>query len=178
MTTKLIVPKMQLYTHLKMSGYFEAIERDGAFDVCPQGGGFLKKFSKSAFDALFVPVTVDFPLKKGTVTADFFSDDVFLPCYSTGLVWNGWGVPLFDRETAHRVVELLNMTEQLFDPKSQWSGDVILHRNCEFDKNSPSSESNEKYVRFQSEAHLINGVSTNLWRIGDGWTWDAVEFED
>lgn len=168
---------MKLFKHRTRSGLFQVSACGGNMRVYPQGGGYEKLYTPFEFAEQFSAVESDFPLKKGTVTADFFPEDIVLPCYSTGLLWNGLGQPLFDRKTASRVVELLNSKNlQNGDLPLRWEDNHILCRNKDFDDAELASEDNPQYLKFLPEKHLIDGTERELWSIGDGWTWDAVEF--
>lgn len=149
---------------------YEAFERDdGTIDVAPQGGGFSKAYPRDVFDAKFVEVQANFALKKGKVTADFIGD-AELPCYATGQLWNGWGMPLFEEAELLRVIELVN--PQLATPETpevlKWI-DGKLH---EYDWNE------EQYYPCGVSDKVIDNKLVRLWSIGDGWTWDAVKFDE
>lgn len=95
------------YQHKEHGGLYEiSTEDDGRIAIWPQGGGFQRSLSAEFFADQFVeaPALV---MRRGTVTAEFLAEDVVLPCFSDGRVWNGWGMPRFDKETALKVVSLM-----------------------------------------------------------------------
>jgi hypothetical protein len=150
---------------------YQALEQpNGQFEVTRQGGGFVVSVfpNRAAFDLEYAETTPDPTLKRGTVTADFLPENVSLPCYSNGLFWNGWGMPLFDEETTHRVVQLCNTdTAPDVSPTLKWADGVLQ----EYDGNE------ETYHPCAVAEYVVDDKAVRLWQIGDGWTWNAVEFD-
>jgi hypothetical protein len=170
---------MEFYKHLHKPGLYEASEKDGIVSFHLQGGGFVKTMAKIDFDAQFVRAMPNLSLKPGTVSAEFLPQGVKVPCYATGELWNGWGMPFFTRKGAELVVQHFgnaNSPEGL--PYLTWDGDDILCPNEDFDSSKPDSDENQRSIHFAPVPTMINGAVVVLWTIGDGWTWDAVEFDD
>lgn len=162
---------LMLCTRVGRDELYDAYEQPaGQIQVTRQGGGFvISTFpNRAAFELEYTEITLAPTLKRGTVTADFLPGNVSLPCYSNGLFWNGWGMPLFDEEATHRVVQLCNA-----DPAPnmiatlKWADGVLQV----YDWNE------EAYHPCAVAEYVVDDKAVRLWQIGDGWTWDAVEFD-
>jgi hypothetical protein len=71
-----------------------------------QGGGFLRKMSRADFEQRYAPT--DTPsYEPVTVVAEWLDDGARLPAYSNGLLWNGWAMPYFKKDTAMRLMEMM-----------------------------------------------------------------------
>jgi hypothetical protein len=71
-----------------------------------QGGGFLRKMSRAEFEKRYAPT--DTPSYEAvTIVAEWLNDDARLPAYSNGLLWNGWAMPYFEKDTAMRLMEMM-----------------------------------------------------------------------
>jgi hypothetical protein len=100
-------------------------------------------------------------MRRGTVTAEFLADDVVLPCFSDGAVWNGWGMPRFDKETALKIVSLMPDLSY-----NEATGIITL----QFVGEDP------EYYR--PHAITCDGEEIEVYEIGGGWTWDSVKFPE
>lgn len=167
-----VTVKTQYFRGKKNQGLYEVKQDGDIFEICHQGGGFVFTLTAEQLSTNYYPVTLDLSLKKGTVTADFLPDDAVLSCYSNGMLWNGWGKPLFDRQSAELAVSLLSLAGDL-----RWEGDVIEFVNSHFEPLEPIDEENQAVFMYTPHLHIIDGVEIQLWEIGDCWTWDSVKFD-
>jgi len=100
-------------------------------------------------------------MRRGTVTAEFLADDVVLPCFSDGTVWNGWGMPRFDKETALKIVSLMpDLT------CNDATGIITL----QFLGENPED--------YRPHTITCEGQEIEVYEIGGGWTWDSVKFPE
>lgn len=166
---------MKLYKHVKEPGLFEVTQK---FEVTAQGGGFVKVFDAETFHKEFEEIKNEPVLKKGKVTADFLPSNMTVECYSYGLSWNGWGLPLFTRAAVEAMVAAVNGPTQEPTVELSMVGDIVTSPNENFDKSVPESEDNPLVDKFGPELYIVDGQQIELWSIGDGWTWDAVKFDD
>lgn len=150
-----------LYRHKEHGGLYEvSAEDNGQIAIWPQGGGFQRILSAEDFTSQYVvaPAPV---MRRGTVTAEFLDDDVVLPCFSDGSAWNGWGMPLFGKETALRIVSLMPDLSY-----SEATGIITL-----------------QFVEEEAEDYsprtiTCEGEAIDVYEIGGGWTWDSVKFPE
>jgi hypothetical protein len=100
-------------------------------------------------------------MRRGTVTAEFFAEDVVLPCFRDGAVWNGWGMPRFDKETALKIVSLMPDLSY-----NEATGIIPL----QFVGEDPED--------YRPHTITCEGEETVVYEIGGGWTWDSVKFAE
>jgi hypothetical protein len=155
-----------IYSHRETKALVELTkDENGRVEFCAQGGGFLMVGQSEKFHKEF-ELAGPLQFKRGTVSADFFINEesgkfTYLPCWSDGSSWNGWGMPYFERATVDRLIKL---SEENFLMPLKWSGDgeevIVLDEDYEGGfYNLPARE--------------INGVKT--WDVGSGsWCWDGV----
>lgn len=149
------------YQHKEHGGLYEiSTEDDGRIGIWPQGGGFQRSLSAEFFADQFVaaPALV---MRRGTVTAEFLAEDVVLPCFSDGRVWNGWGMPRFDKETALKVVSLMP------NPSYNEATGIIT---LQFVGEEPED--------YRPHTITCEGEAIEVYEIGGGWTWDIVKFPE
>lgn len=112
-------------------------------------------------------MTVYNPPRKATVRGDWLPDDhPGYPAYVRG-TWNGWAIPLFDRETAEKVVQDQAKLE-VDDCTLVWDDDVIVGT-------VPLSMEDET---FRIEPEYVKSLNETLYDMNLGWTWDTVEVLD
>ena len=160
------------------SDLFIAHEENGQMSVGLQSGGYVRLYSHEKFKQFFKEVEPDFSLKKGTVSADFLKDDANVPCYSNVLTWNGWGMPGFDRTGVELVMKSFDFGSEI---KYHFEGDLLIMSNPDYNEDYPEDHEtmeNVKTFKISPATHLINGVPTLLWYIGENWTWQPVEFDE
>jgi len=141
---------------------------DGSISVSPQGGGFVfAKFpNREAFDKEFIEKEPDRTLRRGTVTAEFLPEGVALHCYTNGLRWNGFGMPMFEKSQLSLVMDHINRELPLGHPESlKWDGDKLM----EYDGNE------QEYLPCTVTTEMFDGTALQVWHIGDGWCWDSVD---
>ncbi|MBK4737923.1 hypothetical protein [Noviherbaspirillum pedocola] len=149
------------YQHKQHGGLYEArTEADGRINIWPQGGGFSGMLSAEEFAAQFevAPPPV---MRRGTVTADFLDDGQVFSCYSDGSRWNGWGMPLFDKDTALKVAEAIPGITF-----NEATGVFVV----QFEGEEPEEHHPQTIV--------CDGQPVVVYQIGGGWTWDQVVFPD
>jgi hypothetical protein len=149
------------YRHKEHGGLYEvSTEADGRIAIWPQGGGFQRLLSAEDFASQYV-VAPALVMRRGTVTAEFLAEDVVLPCFSDGAVWNGWGMPRFDKETALKLVSLMPALSY-----NEATGIITL----QFVGEEPED--------YQPHAITCDGEEIEVYEIGGGWTWDSIIFPE
>lgn len=163
--------KLMTCKRISHEGRYDAFVHDGGkIDVSPAGGGpVIATFTtQAAFLQEFVQAESRLTLKKGTVTAEFLPGMEF-PCFTDGQLWNGFGMPRFEQSTANHLVELFTAATTEGNPSSlRWHEGALQ----EYDW------SDLMYYPCPFSDEVVEGVSLRMWSVGDGWTWDAVEFQD
>jgi hypothetical protein len=156
---------MILYRH-RQSGALIDISRntDGTISACQQGGGLALKISDEQLQADFEAVRNLPEFRAGTVTIDCLEDAVF-PCYSDGMRWNGFGTPWFDEAGVAQVIAAINCASQDVPTLSWRNGALQIFDQFE-----------NAYFDCACEERVVDGRTIKMWRIGDGWVWDKVEF--
>ena len=122
-----------------------------------QGGGFQQSMPNEHFHAVFKVAPAP-TWRRGTVTAEWFYGEAdhgpVLPCWTDGDVWNGWGMPHFNRATIDDLIKRM--------PDIKWVGNAL-----EF------GDPDDRQLAYPV---IIPGVGEPLWGLGAGsWTWDQVE---
>jgi hypothetical protein len=149
------------YRHKEHGGLFEvSTEVDGRIAIWPQGGGFQRLLSAEQFARQYV-VAPALVMRRGTVTAEFLAEDVVLPCFSDGAVWNGWGMPRFDKETALKIVSLMPDLSY-----NEATGIITL----QFVGEGPED--------YRPHTITCESEEIEVYEIGGGWTWDIVNFPE
>ncbi|RYD68549.1 MAG: hypothetical protein EOP84_29920, partial [Verrucomicrobiaceae bacterium] len=149
------------YQHKEHGGLYEvSTEADGRIAIWPQGGGFQRLLSAADFASQYV-VAPALVMRRGTVTAEFLAEDMVLPCFSDGSVWNGWGMPRFGKETALKLVSL--MPDLTYN---EATGIITL----QFVGEDPED--------YRPHTITCEGVEIEVYEIGGGWTWDSVKFPE
>lgn len=133
---------------------------NGYVELAPQGGGFMRRLTQDQFERNFERVTPDLTYTAGTVTAEFLPEGVILPCYSNGMRWNGWGMPVFAFEAACRLMAL--------NPEITYDA----QRDCFTWKPHDDDEQDT----FEAAMIDNDGRPVKVYAIGAGsWCWDAVQ---
>jgi hypothetical protein len=132
------------------------------------GGGFARRLPREKFFEIFKPAGAR-SWRRATVTAEFLTDHdsnpIVLECWSDGSLWNGWGMPAFERVEVDRLMAIVKALDGLFP--MAWDGDVVVVKE---------GEEPEETVRYSPTA-MPNGQQA--WDIGAGsWTWDRVKFKE
>jgi hypothetical protein len=124
-----------------------------------QGGGFLQTMPRAEFEKTYS--ATDTPsFEPVTITADWLEDDVRLPAYSNGLVWNGWAMPHFEKETAMRLVEM--MPGVRYDEER----DVFISRDS-------AADEDDVYGKVTIR---VGDNTVDTYAIGAGsWCWETSE---
>lgn len=111
------------------------------------------------------------------VTGDWMPEDFEgYPAKVTG-TWNGFAVPLFDRETAERVVaDQERIREELREDgheadleRLEWHGDSVLVIPGEVD------DSPEYLIQPRDSTGAVVGPDEGLYDLSMGWTWYEAE---
>lgn len=124
-------------------------------EFCPQGGGFLQKLSLDDFNARFAPAPkpVFAPVN---ISGDWIPEDVVIPAYSNGLVWNGWAKPHFTFETAQSLMGT-HIKDMVYDAER----DVFVIK-CE----------GEEDLEAPAEEIEVDGQKIKTYAVGAGcWCW-------
>jgi len=126
-----------------------------------QGGGFLRKMSRSDFEQRYAPT--DTPsYEPVTIVAEWLDDDARLPAYSNGLVWNGWAMPHFEKDTAMRLMEM--MPGIRYDEER----DAFIARD-------EGTDEDDVYGKVSIR---VGDKTVDTYAIGAGsWCWEAPEDE-
>lgn len=128
----------------------------------PSGGGFQYSMPAEKFHEEFKPAP---PLtwRRGVVTAEWhgYEPEILIPCWSDGGLWNGWGMPYFERAQVEQLIAL--------QPGAlHWDGDKVVATL----EGADPEDGPEEYEPIE-----IEGVK--VWGVGAGsWTWDRVEFDE
>jgi len=131
---------------------------DQEVEYFPQGGGPLYRMTRAKFDETFTAAQEPvFTLIN--VTADGFADDVSLPAYSNGRLWNGWQMPHFERDVAMRLTTL--MPDVRYDAGRDA---FVVHDHVD----------NEENV-YTPEIIRVGDKDVTTYSIGAGmWCWETV----
>ncbi|WP_341744774.1 hypothetical protein [Azonexus hydrophilus] len=155
---------MKLFKHKQSGKLVEVIAEEwGVVKFSSQGGGFLHRMKREAFETAFVAAVFD-GYCAGKVGAEFLPDDLMFDCFSNGQRWNGWGMPYFTLENGLRLAAL-KASDLVYDAE----GDRFVFR---VDDSDP--ESDEVYPA--TMITTASGETVKAYPIGAGsWCWDAVE---
>lgn len=129
----------------------------------PSGGGFQYSMPAAEFHEEFKPAP---PLtwRRGVVTAEWhgYEPEILIPCWSDGGLWNGWGMPYFERAQVEQLMAL--------QPGAMhWDGDKVVATL----EGADPEDGPEEY------GPLTLPDGTEVWGVGTGsWTWDRVEFDE
>lgn len=133
----------------------------------PQGGGFQCSMAHSRFHAAFTLEAAPPTWRAGTVTAEWFATDEGswpgYPCWSSGDLWNGFGMPFFTAATINQM--LAEWANSGFAEQVHWVDGKLMMIN---------PQENETYE--VAPTRLV-GLEEPLYGLGAGsWTWDQVVF--
>lgn len=157
---------MKTFINKKTGDAYLATISDNAIVLYREGGGFLFRSTLAEFVEQYEERRSKPLMRAGTVTAEWFDVGTPpFPCFSDGIAWNGWGVPYFEKNVALQIIKLMPYSLELAE-----DGETINYINRE--------DPTEEVVTFTATQHRIDNVDIALYAIGDGWTWDAVKFEE
>lgn len=152
---------MLYYRHNKFEGLFTATTlENGRIEVAFAGGAVLNDYAPEEFSSRFTALAGAPGVRRGTVTAEFLGGHT-LPCLGDGVCDGGFGRPLFDLDGARILASLIPEWVQVASEGRRVlaaSGDGTL------------SECERVPV-------VIDGASTEVFRIGDGWGWDPLALD-
>lgn len=133
---------------------------DGIVTFYPQGGGFARMLPRIVFDSLYKEEQAAPAFRCGLFSGDWMEGETF-PGFTDGDRWNGWAMPLFDFETAKRIVERTGEPESVFryDPET----DTFIY-NLEDFPDEPEI--------FGASFIEVDGQVIKTYGIGSGsWVW-------
>ncbi len=147
-------------------------EWDGTLIAFPSAGGFRLRIPADKveeFDFIKVPQEMleRSPFHKARFTADWMPEGKSYVGWTTGQLWNGWGMPSFEKVVADEVVADLDGWKVTFDPeKDQYT---LISEN-------------------EDEPYIVQGATIQVedrgrrkkikvYDIGSGYlTWNAPEY--
>lgn len=153
--------KRQLYTDDQ--GHLVEVKTMGleTVEFSNQGGGFLRTMRRADFEKRLVQTDTP-PYEPVTIVAEWLDDDARLPAYSNGLLWNGWEMPYFEKDTALRLMGM--MPGIRYDEKR----DAFIAR----DENADEDDIYGKV------SILVGDKTVDTYAIGAGsWCWESPEGE-
>lgn len=183
---------------------------DGYVEFAHQGGGFVHRAPEAEFHSRFreVPETEFAAMAQRHVPIRVGGDWVereedALPAWSNGLVWNGWEMPVFSKETvlspqgravfntdtcwtlydetADAFLLLSSLGEPLFSGQSDFSqvaSRVAATGQDYIDSFLFHGHEIEVSVHRAETIQLADGTTAKGYALGDGWCWEALTEED
>jgi hypothetical protein len=131
---------------------------DGVVTFYPQGGGFQRVLPTIVFDSLYKPELAEPGFKAARFSGDWMEGETF-PGYTDGNRWNGWAMPLFDFETAQRIVEGTNDPGLRYDSEL----DAFVYLNPDFP---------DEPEIFGASFIKVDGQPVKTYGVGAGsWCW-------
>lgn len=124
------------------------------------GGGWQCRMPTAQFHEIYKPAPAP-AWRRGTVTAEWlgYDPEVRVACWSDDSLWNGFGMPYFEREQVEQLVSA--------------QADMLAWRGNDVVATLEGSDEPEVY----SPVTLPNGIV--VWPIGTGsWCWDRVAYDD
>ena len=151
-------------------GLVSVIEFGETVQCSSYGGGWAKALPKAAFLAEYREVHQD-ELAAIEHRAGFFAiDDYFeppVPGYTTGIRWNGWATPVFEKDQIERIAAQFG--DITYDEKR----DVFIADN------GPTVEDDCRYEEFAGQTIIVDGTTKHVYPIGSGaWTWEEVASDE
>jgi hypothetical protein len=129
------------------------------------GGGFQCRMPRAKFFDTFREMTEPPAFRPGFVDADWMEDGERHPCWTKGDLWNGWGMPFFERAVVDKLIE--QSSGEGLSPM-RWDGDVVVIIDTQEDPEN-------------AEVRVAPTIMPNgepAWDIGAGWwCWNQVQFE-
>lgn len=86
-----------------------------------------------------------------------------IPCYTTGVTWNGFGVPWFDMAG-------IALLKESSDAMDQMGAPVTLVIEGEVVRVYDMGE--EEYFDCAMRVEIIKGKPVKMWLVGENWCWD------
>lgn len=174
---------------------------DGRVHFVADGGGFVRNAPVAEFlDRYEVAdaATLDSlrVFRRELVTID---DELGIPAWVDGTLWNGWVIPFFEKDAVEKLIETTfgegsDRGATIFEDEGDY---VLVETACgedlpEFDKaeiaklaaddkaetimKGPDGEEIEVYVtRHAAITIKAEGREIQAYAIGDGWTWSVIE---
>jgi hypothetical protein len=133
------------------------------------GGGFvrniadLKRFNEDFRPATEEELNYNPPFRKGRFSIEMMDEDKPFLCvdgYTMGFLWNGWAMPVFDKENAEKILKATD-AKYRYDEATDTFSWIVLD--------------GEEEDSTQGSIIHVDGVPVKVYSIGAGsWTWDEV----
>ena len=169
MTTEIYIPKENTYPEGAVTIARGVAQEPGFVKFAPMGGGFVYRMPEAEFESTFRKVAKNEINNVQFRAAEFNIDDVYeepIPGYTTGTLWNGWAMPVFEKEAVMKLAQV--GSDITFDEeKDTFIVDMgeDVDDDCRF----------EEYVGFDIS---FEGELKHVYAIGDGWCWNEIRVED
>ena len=152
----------QMYTVVAVSG--------GTVKITPQGGGFVSNVNAVEFFKDCKPVTGDPEYRPCIVSVD--GVESMFRAYSNGYRWNGWAIPLFEKEQLLEIVALFKHS-LCFGQAQYVKFNEVLDASAWYD------ESEEEWISGAvQEIETADGDTVEVYPLGDGWCWNHIAWFD
>lgn len=170
MATEIYIPKENTYpTGAVMIARVGVEQEEGYVKFAPMGGGPVWRMPESDFQEKFRKVSeseinnVQYRASKFNIDGAY---DEPIPGYTTGRLWNGFAMPVFEEESALMLAE--QGPDMTFDKERDT---FVVDMGEEVDEEC-------RYEEYKGFDIIFEGQVKHVYAIGDGWVWDEIRPED